>query len=199
MITFGITGGICCGKSTITKVFRDNGISIIDADIVARQVVEPGSIGLEHLVKAFGSDYLTPDGCLDRQRLGALIFSSIEQRNLLNEIMSPLINEEIAVQLQALEKQDCKLAGVDAALLCEAGNAKKYGRLIVVECRQEAQIERLIKRNGLTRAEAMNRINAQMPSAEKVKFADWVLNTDGTLEQSAEQAIKMATILRGLG
>lgn len=197
MITFGLTGGIACGKSTVTKTFRANKIPIVDADIVARQVVEPGKPGLEALVSAFGKQMLMDDGTLDRAKLATLVFNNpnLSIRNdgmaLLNSIMAPLIQKESSRQLAELHEAGNKVVGYDGALIIEMGNADKYRPLIVVSCPQDMQIQRLMSRNSLTLSEAMDRINAQMPVAEKVKMADHVIDTSGTIEESILQTEKV--------
>lgn len=188
MITFGLTGGIASGKSTVTKTFQSLGIPMVDADLVARQVVEPGTPGLKEVIDAFGEEYLNEDGTLNRTKLGALIFANKMQRWRIDMIMMPLINTESAKQIESLHDQNQEIVGYDAALICEMGNADKYRPLIVVQCRQDTQVARLMARNSLTHEEAMSRIEAQMPVSSKVAMADFVINTDGTIEESVEQA-----------
>jgi dephospho-CoA kinase len=187
MIIAGLTGGICMGKSTVSKTLLAEGCAIVDADIIARQVVEPGSTGLGAIIKAFGSEYVMENGMLDRPKLGSLIFGNQEKRSVLDRIMLPLIALETAKQIQEHRKAGCQILICDAALIVEMGHADLYRPLIVVECRQDTQLERLMRRNSLTRQEAMDRINAQIPVAQKVALADFVINTDGTIEQSIEQ------------
>ncbi len=188
MITFGLTGGIASGKSTVTKTFRTHNIPMIDADIIARQVVEPGSHGLALVLHTFGEEYRLEDGTLDRINLGNLIFADKNQRDVLNSIMLPLINEESILQVKKFHDEGHEIVGYDGALICEMGNADKYRPLIVVHCTQEQQVERLMKRNSLTHEAAMHRINAQMPVSEKVSMADFIIDTSGTIEDSAKQA-----------
>ena len=186
MITFGLTGGIACGKSTVTKTFRNHGIPMVDADLVARQVVEPGTNGLRSIVNVFGSEYLQSDGTLNRTKLGKICFADREARRQIETIMTPLINEEVRSQIEKLHETH-SVVGYDAALICEMGNADKYRPLIVVECKQATQLERLMRRNNLTQDEAMARINAQMSVAEKIAMADYIINTDGSIESSVNQ------------
>jgi dephospho-CoA kinase len=196
MITFGLTGGIACGKSTITKTFRANDIPIIDADEVARQVVAIGTPGLHAMHYAFGDDYIQEDGSLDRPRLGALVFSSKEMRDLLDAIMLPLIEDEVSSQLEKLRQEGHPMVGYDAALIIEAGYVEQFRPLIVVQCQRLTQIDRLMKRNGLTEDEAMRRISAQMPAEEKVAMADYVINADGSIENSVQQTTALIQLLR---
>jgi len=187
MITFGLTGGIASGKSTVTKSLRANNVPVVDADIVARQVVEPGTPGLAQVIQYFGPQFLLPDGSLDRIKLGNLIFADKTLRDVLNHVMLPLINDESALQLKKFHDEGHEIVGYDGALICEMGNADKYRPLIVVSCTQEQQIERLMKRNSLTLEAAMHRINAQMSVAEKIAMADIVIDTSGTIEESIKQ------------
>lgn len=196
MITFGITGGIACGKSTVTKTFRAEGIPIVDADIVARQVVEPGTTGLQSVIDAFGIEYLQTDGTLNRTALGALVFSNEEARHLINKIMYPLINDESTAQIKKLHDAGHVLVGYDAALICEMGNSEKYRPLIVVHCQRDMQIARLMSRNNLTRSEAMARIEAQMPVEKKMELANYLINTSGTIENSINHTKLIIELLK---
>lgn len=192
MITFGLTGGIACGKSTVTKTLRKHGIPIVDADIIARQVVDVGTHGYFSVLKAFGKEFFHDDGTLNRVALGNLVFSEKTALKKINDIMAPLIQDEAYRQIQRwflyLDGQGKDLiVGYDAALICEMGNAKKYRPLIVVSCPQDMQLQRLMSRNSLTREQAMARINAQMPVADKAAMADYVVDTSSTIEYSVLQ------------
>jgi dephospho-CoA kinase len=196
MITFGLTGGIACGKSTVTKTFRTHGIPMVDADIVARQVVEPGSRGLEAVISAFGSEYRQEDGTLDRIGLGKLIFSDRTARHQIDMIMLPLINEESDNQIKKLHDSGLIIVGYDAALICEMGNSEKFRPLICVHCPRDTQVSRLMSRNSLTRDEAMARIEAQMPVEKKLALSDYGVDTSGTVEYSIKQTEDIIQILR---
>ncbi len=198
MITFGLTGGIACGKSTVTKTFRANNIPIVDADIVARQVVEPRTYGLELIIKAFGKEYLNEDGTLNRIALGKFVFADKQALHLIDEIMLPLINTESNFQIAKLHSEGHYIVGYDAALICEMGNAENFRPLIVVHCPQDTQIQRLMSRNNLTHEEAMLRISAQMPVAKKIEMADYVIDTSKTIEDSVKQTQAIIQSLREL-
>jgi dephospho-CoA kinase len=187
MFTFGLTGGICCGKSTVAKTFQNHTIPMVDADIVARQVVEPGSYGWRQVIRSFGVEYLNANGTLNRTKLGALVFSDSAARHLLDEIMAPLISAESRTQLAALHAQGNTIVGYNAALIVEMGNYEKYRPLIVVSCPRDVQVERLMSRNNLTEYEAVARIEAQMPLEKKIKMADYLIDTSGTIEESIKQ------------
>ena len=198
MITFGLTGGIACGKSTVTKTLRANNIPIVDADIVARQVVAPGTYGLARIIRAFGTEYLNDDGTLNRTKLGAHVFADSSARRVLDKIMAPLITTESGSQLSAFHSQGNQLVGYDAALICEMGNSEKFRPLIVVHCPRVTQLQRLMSRNNLTEAEAMARIEAQMPLEKKVKLADFTIDTSGTIEYSIQQTEVIIQKLRDM-
>lgn len=125
MITFGLTGGIACGKSTVTKTFRAHNIPMVDADIVARQVVEIGTPGLNQIVETFGSQYLNTDGTLNRTELGKLVFFEPQAMLRINRIMLPLINKEAESQINKLHQEGNYIVGYDAALICEQGGLWK--------------------------------------------------------------------------
>jgi len=191
MITFGLTGGIACGKSTVTKTFRKHNIPIVDADVVAREVVIPGSIGNDKIMSRFGFPYFNQDGTLDRAKLAALVFTNHLAMTELNRIMKPLIESESDRQIAAFHADGNVIVGYDAALIIEQGNADKYRPLIVVSCPQATQIARLMSRNDLTEEQAMSRINAQMSVEDKVKMADYVVDTSGSIENSINQTEKI--------
>jgi dephospho-CoA kinase len=195
MITFGLTGGIAVGKSRVTRTFRANNIPIVDADIVAREVVVPGSIGHNKIMKRFGPPYFNQDNTLNRTKLAALVFSNKLALRELNAIMLPLISSESNKQIDILHKEH-PIVGYDAALIIEQGNADKFRPLIVVGCSLEIQLARVIARTGLTEAEAMDRISAQMTFEEKSSVADYIINTSGSLEDSYNQTIQIISILQ---
>lgn len=187
MLTFGLTGGIACGKSTVSKTFRANGIPMVDADEVARQVVALGTPGLSQITETFGKEYTNNDGTLNRTELGRLVFSNQEALNKLNKIMGVLIHNESSTQLKQLHDDGNPIVGFDAALICENGNADKYRPLVVVACPLEIQLSRLMSRNNLTHDEAMARINAQLPSEKRVELADFVIDSSMSIRNSVLQ------------
>lgn len=203
MITFGLTGGIACGKSTVTKTFRKHGIPLVDADLVARQVVEPGTKGYFQVLSAFGSDFFNEDMTLNRTKLGELVFTEATAMKKINDIMGPLIHDESVSQMQRWlgylqENHKSPIVGYDAALICEQGNHKLFRPLIVVSCPKEIQLERLMKRNSLTKTQAEARINAQMPVEDKVKHADFVIDSSREVEYSVLQTEAIIKHLRAL-
>lgn len=187
MITFGLTGGIACGKSTVSKTFRANGIPMVDADEVARQVVAIGTLGLTQLIETFGKEYHQDDGTLNRAKLGQLVFSDKEALAILNGIMGPLIHSESSAQLKKFHDEGHDIVGFDAALICENGNADKYRPLVVVSCPKYMQLERLMSRNNLTEPDALARINAQFTSEQREALADFVIDSSMAIKNSIQQ------------
>ncbi len=183
MLRIGLTGSIGVGKSFVAGVLAELGCHVLDADQAAREVVAPGSAGLSAVVGAFGNGVLQKDGTLDRQQLGSLIFDDQNKRQLLNSILHPYILALQDEQLREWEALDPEGIGVvDAALMIESGGFKRFDKLIVVHCRPEVQIKRLMARDNLTREEAQKRIDAQMPQEVKRKFADYLIDTSEGFE-----------------
>jgi len=202
MLRVGLTGSIGVGKSFVTSVFVELGCRVLDADQTAREVVMPGTPGLKALVEVFGEDILTTDGTLDRKRLGAVVFADQSKRQRLNHILHPFIiarQDEILNGWEAEEPDGIGI--VDAALMIESGGYKRFDKLIVVHCRPEVQLERLMLRDKLSREEALRRINSQMPQEEKQKFADYLIDTsDGfelTRSRSVEVYNQLIRVIRG--
>ena len=202
MLRVGLTGSIGVGKSFVTSIFVELGCRVLDADQTAREVVMPGTAGLKALVEAFGEEILATDGTLDRKRLGALIFADQSKREQLNHILHPFIIARQDEILNGWEAEDPNGIGiVDAALMIESGGYKRFDKLIVVHCRPEVQLERLMLRDKLSRDEALKRINSQMPQEEKQKFADYLIDTsDGfelTRSRSVEIYNQLIRVIRG--
>lgn len=193
----GLTGGIASGKSTVLARFKVLGAPVIDADIVAREVVEPGTEGLKKIIEHFGRDYIRDDGTLDRAKLGQLIFTDDTKRVALNNILHPLINARMRQQMQHFEKiyADVPVV-VDIPLLIENKLMGLFDRVIVVYVPKPLQIERLMARNGLSEAEAKQRIQAQMPLDEKRQYADYVVDNSGEVENTRRQVDRIWSSLR---
>jgi len=180
MLQVGLTGGIATGKSTVSRLFVECGAHLVDADVLAREVVAPGKPALQEIVKAFGKDALRPDGSLDRERLGHAVFGDAKQLARLNAIVHPHVAVEQERRCQKIAAQAPHAVIIyDAALLIEAKAHTRMDRIIVVTADEQTQLDRLKARNHLSAAEARKRIAAQMPLPEKVKVADYVI--DGTL------------------
>ncbi|MFN2492946.1 MAG: dephospho-CoA kinase [Pyrinomonadaceae bacterium] len=183
MLRVGLTGSIGVGKSFVTGVFADLGCRVVDADATARDVVVHDSAALREVVAAFGQEVLQSDGTLDRSKLGGIVFGDSQKRAVLNSILHPYIIAEQDRQLQEWEKEDPDaIAIVDAALMIESGSYKRFDKVIVVYCCDDAQLERVMTRNKLSREDAESRIRAQMPQEEKKKFADYLIDTSDGFE-----------------
>ena len=188
MLRIGLTGSIGVGKSFVASVLAELGCQVLDADDTAREVVAPGSAGLEDVVAEFGDQILRDDGTLDRSKLGALVFENADRRAVLNAILHPYIIAQQDQRLREWEAQDPDgIAVVDAALMIESGGYKRFDKLIVVYCRPEVQIERLMARNNLSRDDAERRISTQMSQEDKKKFADYLIDTSDGFEAARKQ------------
>jgi len=192
----GLTGGIATGKSTVSDLLRGLGCEIIDADLLAREVVEPGQPALAQIVNEFGRDVLTATGALDRKRLGSIVFANPERRLRLEAITHPAIRERFVARLDALAEQG--FAGIvvfDAPVMIESGNYKNMERMIVVVTDDATQMTRLHGRDGTDHAENRRKIASQMPLAEKAKLADYVIDNSGSRESTAEQVRRVYAAL----
>jgi dephospho-CoA kinase len=184
----GLTGGIATGKSTVSAMFRALGCEIIDADALAREVVEPGEPALAAIAREFGPGVLASDGTLDRKALGAVVFGDAGKRKRLEEITHPAIRERLARRLADLAARGFDgIAVFDAALMIESGNYRNMERLVVVYADPATELTRLMARDGIDEAEARRRIASQMPVAEKAKLADYVIDNRGTREETERQ------------
>ena len=180
------------GKSFVSGVLAELGCRVLDADETARAVVEPGSPALCDVVARFGPDVLKSDGTLDRPALGALVFADSGKRTALNSILHPYIIAQQDERLREWEAIDPNgLAIVDAALMIESGGYQRFDKLIVVHCRADVQLERLMTRDKLNRGKAEARIATQMPQEEKRKFADYLIDTSAGFEQTRRRTTEV--------
>ena len=199
MLRVGLTGSIGVGKSFVAGVLAALGCHVLDADITAREVVAPESDALKKVVAEFGAAVLQPDGALDRTKLGNLVFSDPERRAKLNSILHPyIIARQDELMREWEEVSPNGIAVIDAALMIESGGYKRFDKLIVVHCRPDIQIQRLMSRNNLTREEAEKRISAQMSQDEKKKFADYVIDTSDGFDDTRRQTEKVYAALKDL-
>ena len=196
----GLTGGIASGKSTVSGMFRELGVPVIDADMIAREVVAPGSRALEAIVDAFGEEILTEEKSLNRARLGEIVFSDPTKKKVLEGILHPEIIAEQDRRLKDLEREGrTPVAIVDAAVMIESGSWKRFDSLVVVDCEESQQISRLRLRNGMNEDEAVRRVDAQMPLSEKVKYADYVIDNRGSIDDTRKQVEELMKLLsRGM-
>jgi dephospho-CoA kinase len=184
MRVIGLTGGIASGKSTVAAMLRELGAPIVDADLLARQVVEPGSPALAEIAQRFGPDMLAADGSLDRKKMGERIFADPGARATLNAITHPRIAQASAAALADFAAAGHKVAIYEAALLVENRIQERLGGLIVVSVPDDVQIARLRARDDLDEEGARARVSAQLPLASKVAVADWVVDNGGSVEQT---------------
>jgi dephospho-CoA kinase len=189
MIVIGLTGGIGSGKSTVSRKLKDLGATVIDADQVARDVVKPGTPALREIVQAFGSGILNDDGTLNRKKLGALVFQDPAARAVLNQITHPWIKEAIFGEVEKYRRQpdSNQIVVVEAALLIEVDLHHGLDQIWVVQVDERVQLERLMNRDGITAAEARQRIASQLPQAEKLKFATRVIDNSGSEAETKKQ------------
>lgn len=188
MIVLGLTGGIGSGKGLATEFFRGRGAAIIDADEIARDVVQPGSPVLAELVAAFGDAVLREDGSLDRRRLANLVFGNPAAVATLNAITHPVILEEADRRLAELRAEGrVRVACVVAPLLLEAGYRAAVDRVIVMWAEEEERLRRVMPRDGVSREEVLGRMAAQMPPEEQRRLADWVVDTTEGKESAWRQ------------
>ena len=199
MLKVGLTGSIAVGKSFVCEVFRELGCHVLDADQTAREVVEKGTVGLRRIAEEFGVEVLTTDGSLDRKKLGAIVFNDEQKRQLLNSIVHPLVIEKQNEWIEECEAVDPNgIAIVDAALMIESGGYKRFDKLIVVWCRPDIQLARLMKRESLSHLDAERRIASQMPQDEKKKFADFLIDSSEGFDPTRDQVVETYKSLRHL-
>lgn len=197
LFVVGLTGGIASGKSTVSAMLSQAGIPVVDADRLAREAVEPGRPAFREVVEAFGPEIVGPDGRLDRKRLAGIVFADPAARARLESIVHPRVFEgERATLADLARRQPGGVAVVDAALLLEAGNHRWMDAVVLVIAPREAQVERLVARDGLTRAEAEARLAAQWPLEAKRPYADYEIDNGGSLEATRRQVAEVAAALR---
>ncbi|MBO1625348.1 dephospho-CoA kinase [Bacillus cereus] len=186
-IVIGLTGGIASGKSTVSQMFRELNIPVIDADIIAREVVEQGKEAYKEIVEVFGEEILQANGELDRQKLGSIVFHNEEKRLHLNKIVHPAVRKEMNAQKDMYIKEGVQAVVLDIPLLFESKLTSLVDQILVVAVSPSTQLERLMKRNGFIEEEAKARIHSQMSLAEKVTLANKVIYNDGTIAETKAQ------------
>lgn len=183
----GLTGSIASGKSTVSKMLKNAGYPIIDADLVARQVVEPGSETLEQIAQAFGPEVIQADATMDRAKVGEIIFNDPASRKILNELIHPAIRQEMLQQRHDFLAQGYKTIIMDIPLLFESRLQHLVDKILVVSVTEENQFSRLVERNGFSEKEARARISSQLPMSVKEDGADAVIYNNGTLDETKWQ------------
>jgi len=203
MLKVGLTGGLASGKSFVGHALADLGCLLIQADLLGRQVLEQGGETYDAVVATFGNQILDPDGKINRRRLARIVFSdhadSQQQLAKLNALVHPRVKErERDLVTEFAREHPDGIAVTEAAILVETGSYKDYDRLIVAVCRPQQQIERSMERDGVSREEVLNRLSRQMPLEEKVKHADFIIDTSGSKENTLQQVQTVYDSLRKL-
>lgn len=189
MLIVGLTGGVASGKSVVSRILKEEGAYLIDADQIARELVQPRTSAWEELVKVFGKEILHKNGSIHRKQLAAKVFSDPTQRDLLNRTLHPRIKEEMGRRLKAIGQKDPEaIVVIDAPLLVEMGNHREMDKVIVVISTEAQQIARLREREGMDQEEARRIMASQMATKEKVKVADFVIRNEGSLEETERRA-----------
>ena len=197
MLIVGLTGGVASGKTAVSQVLKEEGAYIIDADQIARELVQPHQPAWKELIRAFGQEILQEDGSIHRKKLAAKVFADPEQRKLLNQILHPRIRAEMGRRAKEIGQQDPEaIVVIDGPLLVELGDHRKMDKLIVVTSTRSQQLERLKDRDGANPEEALRMVSAQMPLEEKLKFADIVIRNEGSLEETKKRTREVFKVLK---
>jgi dephospho-CoA kinase len=198
MLRLGLTGGIASGKSTVSAMLRDLGFTVLDADSMAHELMEPGCRAYDEIVREFGAAVLGADKKVDRRALAKIVFADPAKLQKLNAIVHPRVEEKIISRLVELKREGSHCAVfVEAALIIEAGLDKKLDGVVVVWCKPEQQIERLVAR-GFSAEDARRRMAAQLPVEEKVRQATETIDCSGPMAETKRQVEQLATKLRGM-
>ena len=196
MLVLGLTGNIGCGKSSVSTIFMENNIKVADADIVARQIFDDKNL-LNEVFSTFGESIKNQDGSLNRRALGNIVFNDDEKLILLNNLTHPKIKQKILSKVEEYKNQGEKIVVIDAALLIEDDYIPYIQKLILITCRKEIQINRIIARDNCTKEEAISRINSQMSQEEKVKFADYIIDNSNSFEELQKKVLELISVLQG--
>ena len=196
MLVIGLTGNIGCGKSSLSQIFAQQNIKIIDADIIAREIYNDEKL-LSEIYKVFGSNIKNNDGSLNRKALGRIVFNDDEKLIALNNLTHPKIKENILKKVEEYKTQGKKIVAIDAALLIEDNYLPYIDKLILVTCKKDIQIKRIIARDNCTEKEAISRINSQMSQEDKAKFADYIIDNSGSFENLEQQVLEIISVLQG--
>jgi dephospho-CoA kinase len=197
VLRVGLTGGSACGKTTVARFLEDLGTAVIDADAVARRLLEPDGAAFEEVLREFGDSIRGPDGTIDRKRLAQLVFSDPARRKRLESIIHPRIAVEEDRMVRLLRRDPAaQILVTDAALLVETGAWRRYDALIVVHCHRDTQIDRLTTGKGLSRSEAEMRLAAQWSNEDKIRHADFSIDTDRDREDTRKEVREVFAALR---
>jgi len=197
MLIVGLTGGVASGKTAVSQVLKEEGAYIIDADQIARELVQPHKPAWNEVIRAFGKEILQEDGFIHRKKLADKVFADPKKRKLLNQILHPRIKEEMDRRTKEIGQKDSEaIVVIDAPLIVELGDHREMDKLIVVASTQTQQIERLKERDGIGPEEALRILSSQMPVEEKVNLADFVIRNEGSLEETKKRAKEVFKELR---
>jgi dephospho-CoA kinase len=199
MLKVGLTGGLATGKSLVGAALADLGCHVIKADELGHEVLEPSGEAFEAVLGEFGRDILNEQGRIDRRRLAAEVFDNPERLAVLNSLVHPAVirrEEELAAAIAARDPD--AIVVVEAAILIETGSYRRFDKLILAVCDEEQQVQRAMKRDGLDRDEVLSRLRRQMPLAEKQEFADYIVDTSGTKEETLRQTSEVYNSLRSI-
>jgi len=190
-LVIGLTGGIASGKSTVSNMFKEMSITVIDADVEARLAVMTGEPAYKKIIAEFGEEILLENGEIDRQKLGSIIFHQSDKRQRLNEITHPEVRRRMLEQVDAAKTNNEEVVVLDIPLLFESKLTAMVEKTILVYVDCDIQLQRLVDRNNLTITDAQARISSQMPLSEKIKLADAVINNNGTLDETKQQLLQI--------
>jgi dephospho-CoA kinase len=190
MLAVGLTGNIACGKSFVASVLADLGARVLDADSVAHVLLLPGEKIRDQVMEAFGEEIVQADGAIDRRLLSSIVFADPAKRDILNSIVHPEVRRRVEAWLaESARALPSGVAVVQAALMVESGSYKLYARIVLVTCPPHLQLARLMSRDGSSEEQARSRISAQMPQAEKARYAHYCIDTAGGFDSTREQAV----------
>ena len=187
MLILGLTGNIGCGKSSLSTIFSEKNIDIVDADIIARQIYDDEKL-LQKVYDTFGTDIKNDDGSLNRKALGRIVFNDDEKLIQLNKLTHPLIRQSVSDQIDEHKKLNKEIVILDAALLIESDYLNFVDKLLVVTCNEDIQIEIIKNRDNCSTEEALSRIKSQMSQENKVKYADYIIDNSGTIDDLRKKA-----------
>lgn len=195
MLVIGLTGNIGCGKSSLSNILKNNSLDIIDADIISRDIMNDKDL-LNKIFETFGNDIKSEDGTLNRKELGKIVFNDDEKLIILNNITHPAIKNEIKKRIKEIEDNNRNIVVVDAALLIEGNFLDLVDRLVVISCDLDIQLNRIIKRDNITKEEAISRIKSQMDQNEKIKYGDYIIDNSKDLDELNYKANKLITYIK---
>uniref|UniRef100_A0A6M2DHF5 Dephospho-CoA kinase domain-containing protein n=1 Tax=Xenopsylla cheopis TaxID=163159 RepID=A0A6M2DHF5_XENCH len=197
MFIVGLTGGIGTGKSTVAKIFKDNGVPVIDADVIAREIVQPGKPAWRKIRAEFGTEVFYDNGEINREHLGKIIFSDVTKRQILNKITHPEIHRNVLKQAAKYLFLGHAFVVLDLPLLFETGKLLNYiYKIITVTCEEDLQLARIIGRNNFSEEEAKRRISSQMPLDKKCEMSDFVIENSGSQSDTLDQTLKVLRVLQ---